>query len=679
MSLTEKQQAYQAAYKKGLDYFETLRTFSQQHLDSDLLSHELQNWQQQQSHSLLWRVSAKFNNPPLTEFKGTLRYLLKHQQLQPFINRSVHYIYLRDLGKSLDQDSVQQQCAKTCTQLQTWLLSMLDKDASQSSAQAAAQPSELSDLFTQLKQWGLQDAFIWLYEKLLNLQIKLPEEVDHSRIIRQITKLTLGVLLHQLEDLSFDKLSKTEQQRITHAIKIGYYYGLTYPFVDDFLDADSVLTASEKTYVTEMIRFTLENHQVPAEHYLEQSPNRTLIHFVYHELQQGFTYIQAHYPEEEYADLYNAFYIFFSAQEQDRNKSLDNPNYTNEELFVPCILKSSYSRILPKVMLGKRLNKDFSQMILLTGLFNQLHDDLSDLSEDTQNKAVTPYSYYLKYHHQRPDLINPYQLYWSLVQYIGITIYGENNRHVLHSLLNRSLANHVQQQKNYGKKYLQQLLVQLDFGQEALLQTLQHTLQHYHAPPYLDKLLKVNVEAKLQQKHDGIFNYRADLDAFGEIFNQQLSLSSPDKMKHTLQSAANYALQAGGKRLRPWLSYIIGHTAYGISLEELLPLLRSIEYMHTASLIFDDLPSQDNAGQRRGVKTLHTHCQSTATAELSALVLIFQAIEQQTRLLGLHPQHTLTLMRYSAKISQNMCQWTTTGFTQSSHYHATTTGTIKPL
>jgi geranylgeranyl pyrophosphate synthase len=647
VSLTVKQQAYQTAYNKGLDYFETLQRFSQHHLDVDLLTQELHDWQQQQPNSLLWRVSAKLNNPPLTEFKGTIRYLLKHQQLQPFIDRSVQYIYLRDLGKAIDSDSVQQQCSKTCSQLQKWLLSTLDKNVSKQ--------SELSGLFTKLKKWGLQDTFIWLYEKLLTLQTKLPEGVDHTRIIRQISKLTLGVLLHQLDGLAFDKLSAKQQQRITHAIKMGYYYGLTYPFIDDFLDADSVLTVQEQDYVTKMIRSTLEHNQVPAEQCLENSPNRNLIHFVYQELQCGFSYIKHHYPVDKHADLYNSFYVFFHAQESDRNKSLDNPHYSNEEIFVPCILKSSYSRILPKVMLGKKPSKEFNQIILLTGLFNQLHDDLTDLSEDTQANAVTPYSYYLKYHQQRPDLINPYQLYWSLLQYVGITVYGEKNRHVLHSLLNRSLSNHVQQQQKYGKKYLQQLLQQLDFGKPEFTQTLQYSINHYCSPPYLDKLLKINIEANLHQKHHGIVNYRADLAGFGDIFNQQLSLSSQQPIKHTLQSAANYSLQAGGKRLRPWLSYIIGHTAYGISLEDLLPLLRSIEYMHTASLIFDDLPSQDNANQRRGLKTLHTHCQSTATAELSALVLIFQAIEQQTRLLGLQAQHTLQLMRYSAKISQNIC------------------------
>jgi geranylgeranyl pyrophosphate synthase len=649
VSLTAKKTAYHAAYQQGLDYFQILLKFSQNHLDTAQLGHELQHWQQHQSNSLLWRFSTKIKNPPLTEFRGTIRYLIKYQQLKPFIDRSVEYIYLRDLGKGIHKKTVQKKCSKTSEELQQWLLKILAKQESQS--------IPLSQLFDKLQQWDLQDSFIWFYEKILSLQKQLPESIDHTRIIRQISKLTLGVLMHQLDDLSLDNLSEKQRLGIHHAIKIGYYYGLTYPFIDDFLDADSVLTKPEQATISEMISSTLINNQVVAMKIDQNSPNYPLIQFVYQELHTGFQYIQAHYPPEKYTDMYNTFYIFYYAQEVDRKKSLDNPHYSNEELFIPCILKSSCSRLLPKLMLGKTLTPEFKQIILLTGLFNQLHDDFSDLSEDKQANAVTPYTYYLKYHRQRPDLINPYQLYWSLIQYIGINIYGKDNRQVLSSLLNRSIANHHQQMANYGKAYLNNLLQQFSFinAKHQFLPILQQTIAQYCAPPYLDKLLKINIEIQLAQKQSGAKQYQQELEQFSQRFNQTLALSSTDKIKDKLHANANYSLQAGGKRLRPWLSYLIGCKAYNISEKHLLPLLRSIEYMHTASLIFDDLPSQDNALQRRGVDTLHTYCQSTASAELSALVLIFQAIEQQTQLLNVKPEYTLQLMRYSAEVSQNIC------------------------
>ena len=67
---------------------------------------------------------------------------------------------------------------------------------------------------------------------------------------------------------------------------------------------------------------------------------------------------------------------------------------------------------------------------------------------------------------------------------------------------------------------------------------------------------------------------------------------------------------------------------YGLKKADLRSLLRSLEYMHTASLIFDDLPGQDNAATRRGQATLH-QVYNTATAELTALFLTQKAMAEQ--------------------------------------------------
>ena len=45
---------------------------------------------------------------------------------------------------------------------------------------------------------------------------------------------------------------------------------------------------------------------------------------------------------------------------------------------------------------------------------------------------------------------------------------------------------------------------------------------------------------------------------------------------------------------------------YGIEFDRILPLVRGIEYLHTSSLIMDDLPAQDNSDLRRGRPSLHT-------------------------------------------------------------------------
>ena len=77
--------------------------------------------------------------------------------------------------------------------------------------------------------------------------------------------------------------------------------------------------------------------------------------------------------------------------------------------------------------------------------------------------------------------------------------------------------------------------------------------------------------------------------------------------------------------------------------------------MHTASLIFDDMPSQDNAPTRRGRPTLH-QVYDIATAELTGLYLTQKAVEEQTSLDQYDPKTVLRLIRYSSQIVADMCR-----------------------
>ena len=77
--------------------------------------------------------------------------------------------------------------------------------------------------------------------------------------------------------------------------------------------------------------------------------------------------------------------------------------------------------------------------------------------------------------------------------------------------------------------------------------------------------------------------------------------------------------------------------------------------MHTASLILDDLPSQDNASMRRGRQTLH-RVYNVATAELVSLFLTQKAIEEQAGLRGFKAETVLRLIQYCARATADMCK-----------------------
>jgi geranylgeranyl diphosphate synthase, type II len=81
---------------------------------------------------------------------------------------------------------------------------------------------------------------------------------------------------------------------------------------------------------------------------------------------------------------------------------------------------------------------------------------------------------------------------------------------------------------------------------------------------------------------------------------------APAEIETEFNRAVEYALFPGGKRLRPVLT-LLGAQLVGGRAEAVLPAAIAVEYIHTSSLIFDDLPCMDNAAERRGKKSLHAH------------------------------------------------------------------------
>lgn len=79
--------------------------------------------------------------------------------------------------------------------------------------------------------------------------------------------------------------------------------------------------------------------------------------------------------------------------------------------------------------------------------------------------------------------------------------------------------------------------------------------------------------------------------------------SSEDFPSITLQ-AMRYGILNGGKRIRPVITLAISHVLGGDE-EKVLPAACAIEFVHSSSLILDDLPCMDNAIMRRGKETCH--------------------------------------------------------------------------
>lgn len=85
-----------------------------------------------------------------------------------------------------------------------------------------------------------------------------------------------------------------------------------------------------------------------------------------------------------------------------------------------------------------------------------------------------------------------------------------------------------------------------------------------------------------------------------------------EALKNSLNDVANgqvkeamlYSLLAGGKRVRPIL-FLKACEGYKVDTDKVMNAALALEYVHTYSLIHDDLPAMDNDDYRRGNLTCH--------------------------------------------------------------------------
>lgn len=89
-----------------------------------------------------------------------------------------------------------------------------------------------------------------------------------------------------------------------------------------------------------------------------------------------------------------------------------------------------------------------------------------------------------------------------------------------------------------------------------------------------------------------------------EQYLQELFLDASEQPQAKLYDAMRYSLLAGGKRLRPVLTFEFCRMCGG-DWKAAAPFAAALEMVHTYSLIHDDLPSMDNDDLRRGRPTNH--------------------------------------------------------------------------
>lgn len=115
-----------------------------------------------------------------------------------------------------------------------------------------------------------------------------------------------------------------------------------------------------------------------------------------------------------------------------------------------------------------------------------------------------------------------------------------------------------------------------------------------------------------------LVSFKDRIDHYTDRVTRKLdaSLPSDGERPERLHDAMRYAVFNGGKRVRPLLVYAAGECV-GVPEHALDAPAAAIEYIHTFSLVHDDLPAMDDDDLRRGKPTVHRQYDE-ATAILAA-------------------------------------------------------------
>ncbi|MEH7237550.1 polyprenyl synthetase family protein [Bacillus sp. JJ1562] len=639
---------YQLAEEKAAQYFQALYIDVKEKNYVQTLTEDINSWKQHHIYRSVIPFWTKMKrNFETQDYYSYIRWLNYTGKLNQYLDRSISYIFMRDMGKDLKSEDTQTRINNAVSSLKDHLIETTSKDKSKE-----------SDIFSMagLYRWGqnqgIESTIIWLMDRLKNVSRNIPEGMDTTHAKRKLIKIIAGVTINEMEEMEENLSAIERSKKLDTAIRLGYAYGLTYPFIDDLLDA-KVLSDFEKKKYTNLIRTTLLTGTVPP---LGEwtGENKELLEFVHSELSEAFQFIKNQQPKETLHTFFEQSYVFFHSQEVDREKDLSNGTYTNEELYIPIIIKSSSSRLIVRSLISAPEDEDIDNRTFCYGIYNQLADDFADMFSDMEEGSVTPYTYYLQHHKNRSDLVNPYELYWAVISYLIHNVYNSDPK-ACEIILDRAINGLKRFKKRVGSKVYEEVMGTFATGNPAYNRLIQKMVRKADNVDFFDKLLRDQMVANLK-------NEQQDQEVFSELIeevrtkiNDKLHIHKNEIDSSPIIDAANYSLGGEGKRLRPIVTWMMGVKEYGLAEKEIFPLLKSIEYMHTASLIYDDLPSQDNAAFRRGQPTVH-QSYNTAVAELTGLFLTQRATFEQASLTDIDTKIVLKLIQYSAESTMDMCK-----------------------
>ncbi len=516
----------------------------------------------------------------------------RRRRVQERLSRELNYFAVYNLAEILPGQSLQRFAERGLGRVRR----MREVDRSKSVG------GVIATLQAQVPALRQMDEMRWLAGRLERLYRILPEAVIVNGGMGKVCRTVAGILAIG----AFDTLDAGRAATRAHLARIlpaAYAYGATYAIIDDTLhDMPNYLSEADRQRYHEMIQRGLSTGQpLDSGHFPD--------HPLAEELYDLYNLVLAAFPFGTYRHLYHAAEAMYAAQHRDASGPAGQLSAMYPDIFV----KSGMSRIVANILGRRELHDEFYAKCFNTIFLSQLKDDLADRAEDAQANRLTPFTF------PAADAdVNPLYDTFAYDAYVVEEVFrgDEAARNAFTYFGALKLAVHLTAGEHNARELRQryETTSEIDSFLDAASGLPPRTVRRLDPA---DVRFQNGISKALRSRD------RSKMDARTFVSDRRVYLDDVIKRHYhhnELGEIVQYTMDGAGKRLRPALTLMLAESL-GTPYEKTEPLLAAVELFHTSSLVFDDLPAQDNATLRRGRPTAHTVFEESSV-QLAAISMI---------------------------------------------------------
>lgn len=482
------------------------------------------------------------------------------------------------------------------------------------------------------------DQWTWLLEKWRDTLRTFPIFLTQVGSFARLLRTTIGIGIARIYHFA-ELMVNTNQvldvkyinEHLFHALQMGFYFGVAYAIVDCVQDEirnakhiplqqiaalnirkDDGTSSTSPADMIDQWLLIMEGLLSGGEYDRKQLPKTPLTPLLLETFDSLVTLTK---DINVTCSAFNELALLLRSQRVD--KKTPEEFYNDQELYLGAVLKSHFTYTCTTFLGNIKSAREESERLWIMPFLGQLTDDCRDFYDDFTSNSVTSYTHYATFVGRYPStdyhLLNPFYAFLYLctdlyhtsdrdvqtgaflgrriartLRSIALSAGESGLREFLHIFCQDNTALH-----NYCWIDVRQRFPNVNDPEKSFFRSINKGCIAYART---NRKLETYITDHLPQIEDALKIYSLQKDV--------PIVAVSDRDEQLLLSAMNYSVKAGGKRLRPLMMLMVADL-YNIEQKMILPLACAIEYLHTSSLIFDDLPAQDNSDLRRGRPTLH--------------------------------------------------------------------------